>query len=83
MAIARVEPTTSTTNKEVKIIQEKGGIWSFLKKFPTLDVELATTLVHSWKEGKVVVRGIQFRVIMELVNREKSSLKNEVDLFHK
>lgn len=86
----------SVANKEVKLILEKGGLWSFIKKFIPSNVELANALAHSWKEGKVADLGVKLRVNVVLVKevvglpmnginliKENYSLKNEVYLFRK
>eukprot|EP01018_Ginkgo_biloba_P032322 Gb_32267 [translate_table: standard] len=70
------EPTVLKIDEDVRTILEEAGLLSFFKKTLRHGESITNQFVDSWKDGRVVVSGMEF-VVSEVLIAEVSGLPNE------
>eukprot|EP01018_Ginkgo_biloba_P005757 Gb_20034 [translate_table: standard] len=70
------EPSVLKIDEDVRNILEEAGLLSFFKKISRHSQNITNQLVESWKDGRVVINGLEF-VVSEVLIVEVSGLPNE------
>eukprot|EP01018_Ginkgo_biloba_P023420 Gb_40337 [translate_table: standard] len=70
------EPTILKVDEDVRSILEDEGLLAFFRKLAGFNEDITSQIVETWRDGKVVVNGLEFSINEGLI-AEVSGLPNE------